>query len=212
MPNSFFESSVVGMCVALPNNTLIRSEDITFTDKSRKTAFSTLKLKLVKNYAEFTYEDRTIQVIQYLPVIDKLDLIEIAYQKSIVNSTFNPLLFNVHFWLNVVYSYTNITFTDEQRKDESKIFDLLVSSNLLEKIIAAMDNDEFNYYRENVDGYIETRLRLDYSVGGIVNNATSAINKFSGVIAEKLSALDENTIQKILDAFPQLVNGENKIV
>ena len=211
MPNSFFESSVAGMYVIFPN-TLARSEDMIFTDKSRKTAFSTLKLKLAKNYVEFTYEDRTIQVIQYLPVIDKLDLIEIAYQKSIVNSTFNPLLFNVHFWLNVVYSYTNITFTDEQRKDESKIFDLLVSSNLLEKIIAAMDNNEFNYYRENVDSYIETRLRLDYSAGGIANKATSAINKFSDVISEKLSALDESAIQKILDAFPQLVNGENKIV
>ena len=194
---------------------LVRAEpndSLPITDKPHKTAFSTLKIKLPKNYKEFTFEDKKIQVAQYLPIAEKIDIIEIAYQRALINSKFDPLFFNVYFWLNIVYSYTNLTFTDEQKKNEDKLYDMLASSGLLSMILAAMDEKELEYFSQSLDYYISTKNRIDNSVGGIVSNLTGAMNKFSGVISEKFSNLDEATIQKIIDAFPQLVNGDNKII
>jgi len=185
-------------------------DEIDLTDKATKTAFSTLKIKIPKAYIEFKFADKIIQVIQYLPESNKLENIEIAYYKSIVNNQFDPLLFNTFFLLNIVYSYTNLTFTDEQKKNEGKLFDMIKSSGLLDNILGAMNALEVDYYAQNIDNYINTKLMLDYSAAGITNNAINAINTFSGVISEKLSSLDEETVKKFLDYFSTMTDNNNK--
>lgn len=178
------------------------------TDKFHKTAFSTLKLKTDKTYLEFMFENKPVQVLRYLPVQEKEDIIEIAYQKAIINSNFNPILFNIYFLLNVVYSYTNLTFTDEQRRDEKKLYDMICSSGLLDIILNNIPESEMTFFKDNIEDYVSQSLVQDYSAVGIFNNVVGSFNTFSKVISDKLSNVDEKTLQALIDALPNLVNGK----
>lgn len=178
------------------------------TDKFHKTAFSTLKLKTDKTYLEFTFENKPVQVLRYLPVQEKEDIIEVAYQKAIINSNFNPILFNIYFLLNVVYSYTNLTFTDEQRRDEKKLYDTICSSGLLDIILNNIPESEMTFFEDNIEDYVSQSLVQDYSAVGIFNNVVGSFNTFSKVISDKLSNVDEKTLQALIDALPNLVNGK----
>ena len=174
------------------------------TDKVHKTAFSTLKLKIPKMYSDFNYQDKIIQVIQYLSIAEKIDILEIAYERSIVNNVFDPLFFNVYFVLNMIYSYTNITFTDEQKKDVIKIYDLLESNGLIDEIFVRIPYEERKYFIDNIKDFINLRLEQDYSTAGIVNKGINAFNSFTKVLQGKMPDLTEENIQKILSTLPQL--------
>lgn len=44
----------------------------------------------------------------------------ITLQQAEENGVYNPMLLEQRFNLNLVYMYTNITFTEKQKEDESK--------------------------------------------------------------------------------------------
>lgn len=176
------------------------------TDKIHKTAFSTLKLKIPKIYSEFNYQDKIIQVIQYLSIAEKIDILEIAYERSIIDNVFDPLFFNVHFILNMVYSYTNITFTDEQKKDVIKLYDLLASNGLLDEIFAHISDSEREYFRTNIKDFVNLRLEQDHSAAGMVNKGISAFNSLSTILQEKMPNLTEENVQKLLDVVTTAAN------
>lgn len=179
---------------------------ISHSEKSHKTTFASLKIKPVKSYNEFTFNDKTIQVATYLPIQDKEDIIEIAYQKSVIKSTFNPLRFYVYLFLNIVYSYTNLNFSDEQKADEFKLFDLLYNSGLLLQIIRAIEEAEQGFFIMNTKDYIETKINYDMSTAGLVNRSIGAVNNITSVISEKLSNIDQETLQHLLDNLGPVID------
>ena len=78
-----------------------------------KVTFASLKLKVNNDIKTFNWEDKEIEVGQYLPISDKSDLIAITLQKSKINEFYNPILVDMYFHLHIVYMYTNLTFTDK---------------------------------------------------------------------------------------------------
>lgn len=176
------------------------------TDKLKKVAFSTLKLKVPKEYRNFTFLDRTIQIITYLPVGEKRDIIETAYQKAAVGLNFNPILFSIYFLLNIVYSYTNLTFTDNQRENEFELFDMIVASGLLKEIMGRIPESEKIFFASHINSYIITKIDADYSAAGVVNNGINAVNTISATISEKLSNVNDETIQALIGNLGTAVN------
>lgn len=47
----------------------------------------------------------------------------------------------VNLGMEIIYNYTNITFTEKQKEDENKLYDCFVSSKLLGQILAVCDRD-----------------------------------------------------------------------
>ena len=176
------------------------------TDKLKKVAFSTLKLKVPKEYRNFTFLDRTIQVISYLPVNEKRDIIETAYQKAANGLNFNPILFSVYFLLNIIYSYTNLTFTDNQRENELELFDMIVTSGLLDEVIGRISDSEKAFFTSHTNNYILTKISTDYSAAGVVNNGINAVNTISAIISDKLSNVSDETIQALIDNLGNVVS------
>ena len=109
-----------------------------------KPTFNTLGIKLKKETETVKFNDKEIKVLQYLPISDKIDLIQTALQKSEENGIYNDMLLEVYFNLNIIYLYTDILFTEKQKEDELAIYDAFQTSGLLNQIIAAMDEKEYN--------------------------------------------------------------------
>lgn len=59
-----------------------------------------------------------IQVVNYLSAQDKYDLIMVTIQKAFEKGIYNEYKLKVYFDLHIVYMYTNIVFTAEDRADE----------------------------------------------------------------------------------------------
>lgn len=57
------------------------------------------------------------------------------------NRYFNIPQILVNIGLEMVYNYTNISFTEKQKEDEYKLYDALVSSTLLGQILAVCERD-----------------------------------------------------------------------
>ena len=109
-----------------------------------KVSFTNLKLKINKEVKEITFNNEKVEVLQYLPIEDKYDLIMITLQQAKEGNIYNPVKLEMYFNLNLVYSYTNISFTEKQREDEVKLYDTWLSSGFLNPIIEAIPDDEYD--------------------------------------------------------------------
>lgn len=122
------------------------------------------------------HNDQAIEVKQYLPINEKLELVSRVINKAADENNFaNPVKLDVFKTLEILYNYTNINFTDKQKEDEIKLYDLFIANGLWDKIMMAIPQDEYDdlckaitlcaeavySYRNSVLGILET-ISTDY--------------------------------------------------
>ena len=86
-----------------------------------KISYTSLKLKTDTSVKTIDFNESKIEVLQYLPISEKYDMLNITLQKCREGAIYNPLKKDMFFHLNLVYLYTNINFTEKQREDEAKL-------------------------------------------------------------------------------------------
>lgn len=132
------------------------------------------KLGLVKNQEikSFEYNGQVIEVKQYLPIQEKLnliaDVIEAAHDQQQEFS--NPIKVEVFLAINVIKYYTNITFTEKQLETPEKLYDLLVSKGFMSIIIENMCEREYSILYEDLIDMIESIYKYQNSLSGILKS------------------------------------------
>lgn len=125
-----------------------------------KISFSKLNAKVNNSVQILNYQGQNIEVKQYLPIKEKgiiaQDIVSACIEKH--DSYYNPIELEILEVIYFVLYYTNISFTDKQRQDYEKMYDLLVSSGLAKQIISLIPNDEIN----TLIGLIENSLKNIY--------------------------------------------------
>lgn len=110
-----------------------------------KITYGSLKLKLEPKCKDITFNNRNIEVLQYLPAEKKMNLIEDTLSVAVDSYGFiSPLKEELAFYVNIIKYYTNISFTEKQSKDFANIYDNIKESKLLLEILKAIPEDEFN--------------------------------------------------------------------
>lgn len=136
-----------------------------------KITFASLKLKVKDDIKIVDLGDKVLEVKQYLPAEDKYDLIMITLQESKENNgIYNQFKMDMFFHLNLVFMYSNIQFTDKQKEDLIKLYDLLESNGIIAAVVAAIPEDEYNYLFDTMGDVAEAYSKYDNSFAGIVNN------------------------------------------
>ena len=83
--------------------------------------FTKLGLKKKEEIKNITINDQVIEVKQYLPISDKINIITNVIENSADDNNFaNPVKVEVFANLEIMYAYTNISFTDKQKGDPTK--------------------------------------------------------------------------------------------
>lgn len=132
------------------------------------------KLGLVKNQEikSFEYNGQVIEVKQYLPIQEKLnliaDVIESAHDQQQEFS--NPIKVEVFLAINVIKYYTNITFTEKQLETPEKLYDLLVSKGFMSMVIENMFEREYSILYEDLIDMIESIYKYQNSLSGILKS------------------------------------------
>ena len=112
-----------------------------------KVAFSKLGLKENKDVNTIVFNDIEIEIKKYLSIEDKLNMISAAINNAMdENGDINSVVLEAHFNLQVVFYYTNLTFTDKQKENLVKLYDLLKGSGLMDAVIDAIGFDNEEYY------------------------------------------------------------------
>lgn len=139
-----------------------------------KVSFASMKLKVDTNVNTFGFEYNgatySIDVLKYLPISEKNDLIEVALQKAEQNGNYNDVALEMYFNLNLIYLYTNISFTDKQKEDESELYDKLQCSGLIDAVITNMDQDEYSQLLEYLEKTKENRLVYGNSAAAVLRS------------------------------------------
>ena len=133
-----------------------------------KVAFSTLKLKQNKDVKTFKFADKEIEVLQYLPASDKYDLIMGTLQECNIDNVFNEFLKEVYFNLNLVFMYTNLTFTDKQKEDMTELYDILDSNGFFNQVIENIPKEEYQFLMLCMEEIQAAMERYEQSIAGSI--------------------------------------------
>ena len=170
-----------------------------------KVSFTKLGLKKNEEIKTIKFNDIEIEVKQYLPTNDKLALISNVINNSHSTNFANPVLIEVMGSLEIIYAYTNINFTDKQKEDPMKLYDLLNSSGLIDAIVSAIPQVEYETVIDGISDTIEAVYAYENSAMGILNTISkdySNLELDATKISEKLS--DEKNLGLLKEVVTKL--------
>ena len=79
----------------------------------------------------------------------------------------------IFFSLEILYNYTNLVFTEKQKEDPSKLYDLLEGNEIISKLIAAIPQSEYNSLFEWTEKTIENFYKYRNSAMGIMEQIST---------------------------------------
>ena len=171
-----------------------------------KVAFSKLGLKLHDEIVTIEFNGQSIEIVQYLPVNEKLDLIAEVINKSADDNNFaNPLKIDVYATIGIIEYYSNITFTEKQKENITKLYDMVISGGLYEAIVTAIPGNEINALFVALHETIEAVYKYRNSVLGLLDAISadySNLNFDAAAIQQKLA--DPNNMALIKDVLTKL--------
>ena len=100
--------------------------------------------------------------------------------------------------------YSNIVFTEEDKKDEPKLYDTLKKSGLMDQIIDLIPIDEKESLWEDILAAQKAMMEYRKSINALVNLAFEKGPGLINKVKEVLALLDENKVRMIMDII-----GEN---
>ena len=168
-----------------------------------KLAFSKLGLKVNNQVININHNEQIIEVKQYISVNDKLNLISDVINKSVDEHSFcNPIKVKVYTSIGIIENYTNITFTDKQKEDIVKLYDLLQSNGLFEKIFNAIPREEFEELMSGVWDSCDAIYTYRNSVMGILDNVSADydnVNVDVNKTIEQIKNLDHSFLSEVMN-------------
>ena len=136
-----------------------------------KIGFTKLSLKRKNEVKTITINNNQIEIKQYLPVNEKLDLIARVINGAHDQNNFpNPIKIEVIGTLEMIMAYTNISFTEKQKEDIPKLYDLLEENGVIKDIISQIPEDEYNFIIDGINKTVDAVYTYNNSVLGILES------------------------------------------
>lgn len=164
-----------------------------------KVSYTKLKLKVEENTQSIQYGENTIEVKQYLPIEDKYDLVMIALQKSEEDGFYNDIKLEMYFNLNLVYLYTNISFTEKQRENEAKLYNELQTSGLLNTILATIPTNEYESLLNFVKQVRTAKIEYQKTIKSVVHDIITDMTKNAEQITNLINNMDNSKFESVKD-------------
>ena len=171
-----------------------------------KVSYANLKLKVDQRVETFDFGGQSIEVKQYLPIEDKYDLIMIVLQKAEEDGIYNPVKVQLYFELYMVYMYSNISFTDKQKENETKLYDTLASNGIIASILELIPDEEYNELMSYMKELIQVKTTFNNSAAGLVNQLLVTMPQNVEKAAEILNSFNINDYKEVIE-FAKAANG-----
>lgn len=175
-----------------------------------KISYANLKLKIDTSVSTFDFNGETIEVLNYLPIEKKYDLVMITLQKSFENNIYNPLKIDMYFHLYLVYMYTNLSLTEKQKEDELKLYDVLSSNGFIDKMLETISEKEYNDLYNYIIEIIDNKNNYNTSAAGIIKDFLESLPANMQQVSNIIDNFNPKQYQAVLD-FAAAANGGRSI-
>ena len=156
-----------------------------------KLSFNKLGLKPNNEIKTIEFNEQIIEVKQYLPVEEKLNIITHVLEAAHdINNFSNPIKVQVYTAIEIVEKYTNLNFTEKQKENIPKLYDILSGNNIIKKIIEAIPQNEYDDLIDGIYNTLDAFYNYNNSVLGILDNIKqdySNLNLDASSIQEKIA-------------------------
>ena len=162
--------------------------------------FKSLNLKVNDSVKTININGIDIEIRNYLPIEDKMDLIQIALQQAENTIGYDTILIDVYFHLYLVYFYTNIKFTEEEKAEPLKLFDILDSNNIISIVASSIPSAEFedmkDYLYSQLENNSKFKTSLIYILDILMNKIKDATKYLNDADYEKIfTSIKTNIIE-----------------
>ena len=164
--------------------------------------FSKLNLKKKEEIKTVKFNEQEIEIKQYLPIQDKLNVIFNAISKTEdENRFFNPIKLECFCTLEIIYAYTNIKFTDKQLEDEAKIFDLMEENGLIDAIFSAIPEEETSFVMDSCEKAAEAIYKYSNSAYGLLEHVVAQRDGLSLNLDNFIETIQDPTTRETIKAL-----------
>lgn len=172
-----------------------------------KTSFTKLNLKKNTNIKTFNWNEQIIEVKQYIPIQEKLDLIQRVIELAGEGDEgfYNIVKLELYYKIETLKKYTNISFTEKQLEDVCKLYDLITVNNFWDKFLENIPKEEIEYLWNNICNIAREITTYNSSITGILS-AIGQDYALSNLNLQDLAKIiqDPNELGMIKDIIPLL--------
>lgn len=148
--------------------------------------------------------DEQITVKQYLPVDEKVTLVERVLNAAIDETNyFSCARLNVYSKIEIIKAYTNINFTDKQLEDAPKLFDLLQLNGIIQTVLNAIPENEYHFLQDMIyDDADRLSKHLNSFVGMIKlisQNQIDTEDNINSMLENLQKIADNSTLQTVVN-------------
>lgn len=146
-----------------------------------KVAFTKLGLKLNNQIKTLEFNGQTIEIKQYISIEDKLQIITDTMNMSIdgLNGFINPIKTKVYMKIGIIEYYTNISFTEKQKQNIVKLYDLVVENGLYDLVFNNIPTQEYQEIEKGLYDSVVAYDRYKQSVLGMFDALSTQYNETS---------------------------------
>lgn len=162
-----------------------------------------------KNVVEVIFNEKPIEIKQYLNIEDKDDLVNMVVS-AYIDSSYNPVIKDLYFVYTITKFYTDISFpkriveieeNGEVKKEKfdnvSLVYNICVSSGLFDAILASIPEGEL----ADINSFILEKIEQTKELSFIINKFAEGINEFLANGIESLNNLDPKKLKHFGDLF-----------
>lgn len=172
--------------------------------------FTELGLELkIADPVEITCGDQAIQVLQYLPIDEKANLIKHVINQALDDNTgcFSPIRVEVFFSLALCKWYAGMEIEVDEAHTFSNIYDILETNRVIDDIIFAIPEDEISFLRDLMDDTIADVARYNNSAAGIIQAMSANAEGLDGQINSILEQIRNGEGLEQLAAIKDVVGN-----
>lgn len=174
-----------------------------------------IDIKELLNYEKIEIEDKkviingkTVLVKQFIPLIEKLSFIENVIDNVMDGKgLFNTAKYEIVFNLQLLYTYTDIQVSEEEKLDFGNLYELLKFNGIFEKIIENIPEEEYNFLQEHTMKMIDEIYKYFNSFLGIMERAKTDygdMNLNIEELVEKIKNIDSENLDQVNDIMAKL--------
>lgn len=173
--------------------------------------YSDLHLTIYNNTTNISImPDKNINVLMYLPIADKNDIIQIALQNSEENGIYNLLKLHMYFELYITYLYTDIEFTTDEKDDPAFLYDMLKSNGIIDAVIRAIPPAEYGELYKMLEDTMKLKIKYRNTIASVLNSFVENLPINAKNAQEIIEKFNPEDFQRVLE-FAKAANGGREI-
>lgn len=171
------------------------------------------KLNKIKSFdpIEITIDDQKVLVEQYLPLEEKVNLITSVIEQSGNGEEgfFNIVKLEAYYIIEMIKAYTNISFTEKQLEDTTKLYDAIRLNDIWAAVADAIPGAEREYIWSNILTLAREITTYNNSVLGVLKAISNNRDGLNFDVQEIMNSLNDPEALKLLKGMVDMTGLTN---